>query len=541
MERWRSHISESKFRRVSADSAIIRTNLESMRISNNASLPTTNECHIPLHTLQYYYVQSPNADSPCGSSGGDSGVIEVNSLNSSLTRDSVDSDCTDHSNNATTCRHNLFSLDLLSNSDCSASSSTNGSPFESFESILESDLISSLSSCSQSSITAAPPMTNFSTTSSTTPPCNYNGFAGPVGTAAVTTPWDNSLFAQESFREGFRASDNMMFDTCNMFPPQLQTNDKTRGMTELNKTPGATAVHHCRPPMCMTTNVGSHYSGYNLHPFPPLPYNVSSCQGSPVTQLASPVHLHPNHDQLKRVLLQKPPLPKRISLPDHLQYHPLKLLTMKQSMHIESQLERSTPDEQKQFTAIVSNQMPPEHHANHAPNQHGTHVPNHHVTPNHHATHVPPINLPLGIIQNQIQQVDFAIPPVQHSPMGKAATILHQHRLQSLHQKRSHQLLQKHSRRQIFRQASYHIAQKYSVLPGSTMDQSTLTLVAGVDKMRLCNSPNANTDVPFVGLPSSVCFQSEENSNNVVLSTPLSPIDDLTVIEKDDGECMDTL
>lgn len=512
MERWRSHVSityDPRFRRVSADNAVIRPNLEFIRNPNNPITyfnSITNECSVTLNNLHYYYVQSPNSmDSPCSSSGGDSGLMEP-PYSICDHRESVDSDFTDHSSSATTGRPNLFSTDLLSNSDCSASSSANGSPFESYESIVESDLMSSFSSCSQSNITVNPTSTNICMTTSTTPPLGHTGYQAIPGVTPTATPWTNaSDFAQQSFREGFRASDNMMFDTCNLFPSQLQSNDKIRGVVELNKANGATAIHSHAPP-CFAVNTEAHYSGYNLHPFPPLPYNTSSCQGSPVTRLASPFHLHPHHDHSKRILLQKPPLPKRISLPENLQFQPLKLLTFKQSMNVEKQLERNTPaDEQKQFTNTA--QIPAD------------------------PVMINTVSSPLTVIQPPPPLTDYTAPVVQHSAMGKAATILHQHRLQSLHQKRSHQLLQKHSRRQIFRQASYHMAQKYSVLP-SAMDQSTLLLAAGVDMLRLANTINSPCDTPkgFV----------ENNSNNVLLSTPLSPIEDMSVIEKEPEDGMDT-
>lgn len=57
----------------------------------------------------------------------------------------------------------------------------------------------------------------------------------------------------------------------------------------------------------------------------------------------------------KRFLRQRPPLPKRVSLPENLEFQPLKLLTMKQSMNVEKQLvDRKTPvDELLSATAAA--------------------------------------------------------------------------------------------------------------------------------------------------------------------------------------------
>lgn len=498
-------------RRISADTPSPRPMMNNLR--THASFCQTTDCTMSP-TVNYHYVQSPSMTSTT-SSMGDSGIEPAYSFGDSFSRQStVGSASIDEGvefDFASTCPDSNVAAavrqDFLSNSDCSTTSSINDSPFESFDSQIESDVMSSLSSCPQSSSTSvslAYAMT-FSITSSTTPPSSSHALT--PGSDSVSTPWENSpsVFAQQAFREGFRASDNMMFDSCTHgFPAQLQLIGKTKGVTELNKKtdkhkhfPVHAAVYH-QPYYPFPIQPGGMMPLYNSNTYNGAAAQTNPAQGQGPNSVCMAVpHLSeafkairlPGSEQSKRTMSrQRPPLPKRISLPENLEFQPHKLLTMKQSRHVEKQLERKTPDE-----FVVALQQPLD-------------------VVGQTSTSYMQQNLPYPILTPP----NPAILNETTTPASKTA-FLHQQRLH-LYQKR--QILQKQTRRQILRQASYQMAQKQSVMPGNEI----MNVPAGHDL--LC-------------LPNDSFFH--EDNKSILLHTPLSPIEDASNnCEKEQEDSMDT-
>ncbi len=355
----------------------------------------TTDCATPTTSAIHQYVTSPSISS-CSSSGSgaDSGTESVyGALEPTLSRQSTV--CTtssidegleadlDGPSGVGNGKQQFSSGELLSSD--STSSSMAGSPFESFDSQIESDVMSSLSSCPQTSegdVNSGNPGLSFPITTTTTPPTSslisHSGDPGTyISQSAHPTP----------FRQGWRASDNTMYDSVSDGFPQLQLRCKAKGVISLNKTAGGNvadlALHKLR-----ITPAGA-------------PYPTYSKAHAHVMGMVTPT-------PEKRFIRQRPPLPKRISLPENLEFQPQKLLINKQKQLVAEQ-------------AL----------------------------------------LPPG---SEVAMVPVVKPPeTAGTPPGtsKSALLLHQARLA---QKR--QILQKQARRQILRQQSYQMAQKHSVIPG---------------------------------------------------------------------------
>ncbi|VDK49109.1 unnamed protein product [Anisakis simplex] len=198
-------------------------------------------------------------------------------------------------NSSTTSSHNAFSsADMLSNE--STDSCSTASPFESFDSQIESDIMSSMSSC--------PPASEGSNNSSGA--CGFNtSIVVNIRSPASPAASEGSPCASpqpSTFGEGWRASDNSMFDSVQAPFPTGQLSKKTKGMHEI-----------FRP---STGNVDVQLQKMRITP--------------------AKVVL-----DKRRCILSA--APKRISLPEHLEFQPQKLLNIKQSMHVEKQL-NTAPD-----------------------------------------------------------------------------------------------------------------------------------------------------------------------------------------------------
>lgn len=165
------------------------------------------------------------------------------------------------------------------------------SPFESFDSQIESDIMSSMSSC--------PPNSEGSNNSSgvcglnTSVMVNLRSPASPA--ASEGSPCASPQ--PTTFGEGWRASDNSMFDSVQTPFPTGQLSKKTKAMNEI---------------------------------FRPSAGNVDAqLQKLRITPLKTTT------DKRRSVLGA---IPKRISLPENLEFQPQKLLNIKQSIHVEKRM-----------------------------------------------------------------------------------------------------------------------------------------------------------------------------------------------------------
>uniref|UniRef100_A0A915CBC8 Protein kinase domain-containing protein n=1 Tax=Parascaris univalens TaxID=6257 RepID=A0A915CBC8_PARUN len=191
--------------------------------------------------------------------------------------------------NSSSASHVAFSSsELLSNE--STDSGSTASPFESFDSQIESDIMSSMSSC--------PPTSEGSNNSSGVCGLNTSVFVNIRSPASPAASEGSPCASPQpsTFGEGWRASDNSMFDSVQASFPTGQLSKKTKGMHEI-----------FRP---STGNVDAQLQRMRITP-------------------------------AKAVLDKRRVLgaiPKRISLPENLEFQPQKLLNFKQSMHVEKRL-----------------------------------------------------------------------------------------------------------------------------------------------------------------------------------------------------------
>jgi len=173
------------------------------------------------------------------------------------------------------------------------------SQFEQFEQI-ESDIMSSLSSC--------PP--NSEGSSNSAGPHNLNTSVNVnISNLAKNCPSGDSPIASPqplNFGDGWRASDNAMFDSVTSPFPTGQLGRKSRAVHELS-----------RP---STGAVNAQLRRMRISPFKP--------SGAPVV------------DKRQRQILGI--LPKRISLPENLEFQPQMLLNIKQSINVEKQISGET-------------------------------------------------------------------------------------------------------------------------------------------------------------------------------------------------------
>ena len=117
-----------------------------------------------------------------------------------------------------------------------------GSPFTSFDSNIESDLMSSMSSCGggQLSLTGLPaPSTPTTNTTMTPPPATKfphgGGWGGEAGSGDEQTADRSQTRSPVNFREGRRASDGLLTQGVIAFRQRLRDSMRTPGMTELRQ------------------------------------------------------------------------------------------------------------------------------------------------------------------------------------------------------------------------------------------------------------------------------------------------------------------
>jgi hypothetical protein len=184
------------------------------------------------------------------------------------------------------------STELLSTTtNESGAAVTMQSPFESFESQLENDIMSSLSSCQPNS-EGSNNSAGASTSATVNPSATASNENSPCSSPKIT-----------NFGEGWRASDNAMFDAITPFPTG-QLGKKSQADGAINR-PSTGAVNAQMKRMRISTP-------------------------------ASPKILPSVKDRRLRTIPGV--LPKRISLPENLEFQPQVLLNIKQSIHVEKQM-----------------------------------------------------------------------------------------------------------------------------------------------------------------------------------------------------------
>ncbi|KAL3884296.1 hypothetical protein ACJMK2_024444 [Sinanodonta woodiana] len=214
------------------------------------------------------------------------------------------------------------------------------SPFTSFDSSLEPDLMSSLSLCPQTSVNCTYSPTADSSTGAgyivasdgqtygntlQMPECQNSGDEPSQDRAQTRSP--------VNFREGRRASDGLVAQGIIAFKQRLKESMRSPGITELHK------EHQQLQTM------------YGLKMAPNHAYNYPAMDGSNVRQ-------HSVEEQST----QKPrprPLMKRMSLPSEtFDMQPHRYLALKQSLQVEEQLDRhaSHDNSQQQESSFLSQQ-----------------------------------------------------------------------------------------------------------------------------------------------------------------------------------------
>lgn len=247
-----------------------------------------------------------------------------NSQSSSLTRSSMFTDLSQ-----------LSSLDM---SNQSISTGT-GSAFTSFDSNIEADLMSSLSSCTQPSFpscsySASPTQRNQNPVSVTmTPPivskfghhravrmCGAGDGKKTTSSSSGDQSSDDERFLTQSpvsFREGRRASDGLMSQHVIAFRQRLKENMKTRGVAEIRK-----EMEN------LQTRFQNHLPEGQLRR---LQEQHQAYQEMSLKQRSLEENLQP---------LERPKLhTKRMSLPGQMDLVPHKILALKQSRQLERQFE----------------------------------------------------------------------------------------------------------------------------------------------------------------------------------------------------------
>uniref|UniRef100_A0A914UYD5 non-specific serine/threonine protein kinase n=1 Tax=Plectus sambesii TaxID=2011161 RepID=A0A914UYD5_9BILA len=315
LDRWRASTSGDPRgrRRQSADAARTRPLLQSLR--GHATFQTT-DCATSTTTASAAFV---HADSPCSSTVADSGADVSSHFDHApcLSRQStvgtissIDEGVEVDFAMVGSSRVPFSSSGEILSGESSIGSGSIASPFESFDSQIESDVMSSLSSCppTSESSTTSTGATSFNTSVmvSMTPPSS----SGAENNSPCASPQPTT------FGDGWRASDNAMFDSVTAFPTGHTQLRKTRGMTDVYRQNDGIAdlqMHRLR------------ITGH--HPYSPA---------RPVHHL-SPGLATPTSEKRFRGP-GVPPLPKRISLPENLEFQPQKLLNLKQSMHVEKRL-----------------------------------------------------------------------------------------------------------------------------------------------------------------------------------------------------------
>ncbi|KAI6216588.1 Protein kinase domain-containing protein [Aphelenchoides fujianensis] len=185
-----------------------------------------------------------------------------------------------------------------------------GSPFESFDSQVETDIMQSLNSCPTNSRE------------------NSNGVCCAQSNVQNNTPSQPAPIedgGSNQFADGWRASDNSLDSLSSPFPTgQL----KTRAFPQLNRpSTGGMSAQMKRLKISMPSGSGSKSPSNQDRKALAAAYQMAGSNG---------------------------PASKRISLPENLEFQPHALLNLKQSIHVEKQLggENSAASEPKQMLKV---------------------------------------------------------------------------------------------------------------------------------------------------------------------------------------------
>ncbi|KAK6173274.1 hypothetical protein SNE40_016755 [Patella caerulea] len=228
------------------------------------------------------------------------------------------------SNNGTTTNNTMYSQ----------------SPFTSFDSSLEADVNSSLSSCVQTtSSSCALSNTSLTPTYSNLDNINPASMLQVNNSCSIETTGSQDEQTQDrsqtrspvNFREGRRASDGLVAQGIIAFRQRLRESMRAKGMLELRQ---------------------EHQQLQNLYQYPPTVMPTPASAAVPHRKLSAP--LHPSFrqwslDEAPVHSSRRRPLMKRMSLPSEtFDIAPHRLLALKQSLQLEQQMVKATPDDDPQ-------------------------------------------------------------------------------------------------------------------------------------------------------------------------------------------------
>uniref|UniRef100_A0A1I7SID4 Protein kinase domain-containing protein n=1 Tax=Bursaphelenchus xylophilus TaxID=6326 RepID=A0A1I7SID4_BURXY len=138
------------------------------------------------------------------------------------------------------------------------------------------------------------------------------------------------------FGEGWRASDNAMFDSLTQPFPTGELGQKSKGVQDVSR-PTASHLADKMRKMRLTG-----------------PANVAGIAVGGGAKMAAAVHHHHVHPH-RHVMLGG--VPKRISLPENLEFQPQMLLNLKQAIHVEKQLGAEKSDTNKVLKVRMAQQQ----------------------------------------------------------------------------------------------------------------------------------------------------------------------------------------
>uniref|UniRef100_A0A914Y7I4 Protein kinase domain-containing protein n=1 Tax=Panagrolaimus superbus TaxID=310955 RepID=A0A914Y7I4_9BILA len=205
-------------------------------------------------------------------------------------------------NGSTPSRGTFSSTEIITSHEPISSASIS-SQFEGLDCQVESDIMSSVSSCpnnEESNNSSGEQNLNTSANVNMTKDCNSSS-----GSSNNSQP--------SNFGAGWRASDNSMFDSLTTPFPTGQLRKKSKACNEI-----------CRP---STGTVNAQLRRMRISTIAKPTVAASGSSAPPI-------------DKRQRQVLGV--LPKRISLPENLEFQPQKLLNIKQSIHVEKQISGET-------------------------------------------------------------------------------------------------------------------------------------------------------------------------------------------------------
>uniref|UniRef100_A0AC34FLG0 Protein kinase domain-containing protein n=1 Tax=Panagrolaimus sp. ES5 TaxID=591445 RepID=A0AC34FLG0_9BILA len=205
-------------------------------------------------------------------------------------------------NGSTPSRGTFSSTEIIASHEPISSASIS-SQFEGLDCQVESDIMSSVSSCpnnEESNNSSGEQNLNTSANVNMAKDCNSSS-----GSSNNSQP--------SNFGAGWRASDNSMFDSLTTPFPTGQLRKKSKACNEISRPSTGTVNAQLRR------------------------MRISAIAKPTVAASGSPA---PPIDKRQRQVLGV--LPKRISLPENLEFQPQKLLNIKQSIHVEKQISGET-------------------------------------------------------------------------------------------------------------------------------------------------------------------------------------------------------